>query len=182
LILLIKNVKMKKVYCFDFDGTLFDTPQRNGGVSIWKSKVGKEWPHIGWWSKPETLDDTIFNIEVRDEIIEKYREAKLDKDSHIILATGRIENPQMRKMVEHLLDRENLKFKGIYLNDCCETFKFKSNLFSKIIEQTKCDEFIMYDDREEHLRKFELWALRQNCLITIVNSVTMEEKKINLFF
>ena len=170
---------MKKVYCFDFDGTLFNTPDRNIGAPIWRQKMGENWPHIGWWSKPETIDDTIFKIEPIHKIVEKYKEAISDPYGYVILATGRIEKPEMRKGVENLLSKNNLKFKDIYLNDSGDTFKFKVNLFSKIIEQTKCDEFIMYDDRVEHLRKFELWASRMSCIVTIVNSVTMETKKIN---
>ena len=52
----------KRLICFDFDDTLFHTPLPEEGKKIWKEKTGQEWPHIGWWGKPESIDNEIFEI------------------------------------------------------------------------------------------------------------------------
>ena len=51
---------IKKLVCFDFDDTLCNTVKHDDGKVIWREKFGVEYPHRGWWSKPESLDMDIF--------------------------------------------------------------------------------------------------------------------------
>jgi hypothetical protein len=168
-----------KLYSFDFDKTLFETPEPELGKPLWKEKTGKEWPYKGWWSKHENLDIDIFDIPANDWVIDKYIDAKKENDKHIILATGRLKWVKgMRGAIDKILDKNNLEFDGVYLNNKGDTYNFKTNLFEKLIKETKCEEFIMLDDRLEHLIKFEKWAETINCPVTIIDVINKKSKTI----
>ena len=186
------------LYSFDFDDTLFHTMLPNPGEEIWLKKTGEQWPHRGWWSKPETLDTQIFDTPKNDWTYKEYLRVSENTDSLKILATGRLQKvPGMRENIEKIINDHNFSFdeiwimnssdpgiepngtKGIYLNWGGDTFTFKTTLFSKLIEITKCDEFVMYDDRQEHLPRFEDWAQEQNIPITIVDVVNKTTTIVN---
>ena len=62
---------IKKLICFDFDDTLCHTLKPEEGKVIWKEKFGTDWPHRGWWSKPETLDLDIFDTKIKHYVLLK---------------------------------------------------------------------------------------------------------------
>ena len=69
---------------------------------------------------------------------------------------------------------------GVYLNLSGDTFRFKTKLFEQLIKLTKCDHFIMYDDRHEHLVRFKEWAKEQNVKVTVVDVVNKKERTFNV--
>ena len=192
----------KTLYCFDFDDTLCHTMTPDPGERMWFEKTGLDWPYQGWWSKPETLDPEYFHTPKNEWVYQKYLDARKDENSTLVLATGRLQRvPKMRENIERILNQHNFSFdevwkvksndrlqngngeKGIYLNWGGDTFKFKSTLFETLIKVTQCDHFVMHDDREEHLIRFEDWAKEQSIPITIVDvvkkiSTTFNEKNI----
>lgn len=164
-----------KLICFDLDDTLCHTMKPEEGKPLWKEKTGQDWPHRGWWSKPETLDLDIFDTKVNPYVYEEYLKAVSDPDNYVICATGRVE--KLRPEVEALLSKLNLAFDAIYLNTGGDTFTFKCRLFEKLIRKLSVDEFVMYDDRYEHLVEFEKWAKTIDCRITIID-VKNKTKKV----
>lgn len=167
----------KKIIFFDFDGTLFHTPEPLQGEKIWFDKTGKVWPYKGWWGKEESLDTEVFNIPINDWVYRKYLEAIADDDACVILATGRLDKAvNMRNRVESILIKNNLSFDGIYLNTGGDTFRFKTKLFETLTEEIGATEMIMYDDRQEHLVKFEDWATDQPFDVTVVDVINKETK------
>jgi hypothetical protein len=170
-------MEYKKIICFDFDDTLCHTPLPEDGKVIWKEKTGFEWPHRGWWSKPESLDVDVFDIPVNKWVYEKYLDAISEDSAYIILATGRIE--PLRKEVEKVLIKNNLSFDDVFLNFGGDTFTFKTRLFENMIKKYQPEEFIIYDDREEHLPKFYEWAKQQPCKVTVVDVVKKLTKTFN---
>ena len=164
-----------KLICFDLDDTLCHTMKPEEGKPLWKEKTGQDWPHRGWWSKPETLDLDIFDTKVNPYVYEEYLKAVSDPDNYVICATGRVE--KLRPEVEALLSKLNLAFDAIYLNTGGDTFTFKCRLFEKFIRKLGVDEFVMYDDRYEHLVEFEKWAKTIDCRITIID-VKNKTKKV----
>jgi len=168
------------LYSFDFDDTLIHTMLPEPGMEIWKEKTGEPWPYRGWWSKPETLDMTVFDTPKNDWTYKKYLEAKADPVSYVILATGRLDTvPGMRDGVEDILNHYGLEFDEVHLNWGGDTYIFKTTLFQKLIYKTRCRHFVMYDDRAEHLVKFEEWAKTQMCVVTIVDVVNKTIKTFN---
>ena len=47
--------KVTELYVFDFDGTLFETPDPVAGRQFYEKTTGQRWPHKGWLSWPESL-------------------------------------------------------------------------------------------------------------------------------
>lgn len=163
-----------KLISFDFDKTLCQTPEPEYGKDLYKKLTGQDWPHRGWWGRPETLDLNIFSIPLDEFTYQEYLKYSKDDDCYLILATGRLN--KLRNEVQEVLDSHSLKFDEIHLNPGMDTFKFKSDLFSKLIFKLKPETFIMFDDREEHLLKFETWAKTQPCEIHIIDIVNKEHK------
>lgn len=159
---------MRKLVSFDFDDTLFDTPKPEDGKDVWKEKTGTEWPHKGWWGKAETLDMNIFDIKLNGFVHDEYLKY-FGADNHVILATGRLDSRKvsLKNEVNAILDANKLSFDGVYLNTGIDTFDFKSRLFEKLIDEVKPTEFIMFDDREEHIDRFAEWAKGQKCDVLI---------------
>jgi len=187
------------LYSFDFDDTMCHTVLPEDGEKIWFEKTGTKWPYKGWWSKPETVDLEYFDTPKNEWVYQEYLNARKDEDSVIILATGRLQKvPGMRENIIEILNKHNLSFDevwkiessdehqnnngqdGIYLNWGGDTYAFKTTLFEKLIEITNCEHFVMYDDREAHLSRFEEeWAEKQKCKVTIVDVVKKEFITIN---
>ncbi len=44
-----------KLFVFDFDGTLFKTPDPVSGRQFYEESTGHMWPYTGWLSRPESL-------------------------------------------------------------------------------------------------------------------------------
>lgn len=188
---------MKTLYSFDFDDTLFFTPKPEQGKDVFKRETGLDWPYNGWWGKSETIDPSIFNIPKNEWVYRKYLEATADDNGYKILATGRLNKVEkMREHVYQILRENNIEFdelmvipktekypvngeNGVYLNWGGDTYKFKTKLFESLIKLTKCEHFIMYDDRQEHLKRFREWAKEQNVKITIVDVLNKKERIFN---
>jgi hypothetical protein len=169
------------LYSFDFDETLIHTMLPDPGMEIWKEKTGTPWPYRGWWSKSETLDMRIFDTPKNEWVYKKYLESKADPSSYTILATGRLDTISgMREGVNRILEHYDLTFDEIHLNWGGDTFKFKKTLFERLILKTGCRNFVMFDDRSEHLTKFEEWAITQPCSVTIVDVVNKTTKTFNV--
>ena len=165
-------MQYKRLICFDFDDTLFHTPLPEQGKIIWREKTGTEWPHRGWWGKPESISDEIFNIPKNEWTYEKYLEAIADADAYVILATGRLEKvPGMRERVDKLLKDNDIEFDEVHLNWGVDTFIFKCRLLEQTISKLGVSELIFFDDRQEHLPKFVEWAKSQCIKSTIVDVV-----------
>ncbi len=171
-------MEYKKLICFDFDATLFHTALEEDGKVIWQEKTGEKWPYLGWWSKPETLDLGIFETPINEKVYKEYLKAVSDSDNFVILATGRIE--RLRKQVETILNKHNLAFDRVFLKTGPgNTYYFKRTLFERLINELNPEEFIMYDDREEHIVEFKEWAKTMPCNITIIDVVNMITTKFN---
>ena len=171
-------MRTKKLISFDFDDTLVKTPLPEEGKIVWKEKTGTDWPHRGWWSKPESLDMEIFDIPLNKHIYEDYERLLSDPENYIVLATGRI--TALRDEVDIILDHYGLDFDEIHLNPGEDTYEFKKQLFGDLIDKLQPEEYIMYDDRDIHLEKFVEWAKTLPCKTTIIDAKTgqvFQEKK-----
>lgn len=171
-------MRTKKLISFDFDDTLVKTPLPEKGKIVWKEKTGTDWPHRGWWSKPESLDMEIFDIPLNKHVYEDYERLLSDPENYIVLATGRI--TKLRDEVDIILDHYGLDFDEVHLNPGEDTYEFKKQLFSDLIDKLQPEEYIMYDDRDEHLERFVNWAKTLPCKTTIIDAKTgqvFQEKK-----
>lgn len=170
---IVDEQKVNTIAIFDFDQTLMSSPTPENGKIIYKEKTGKDWPHIGWWSKPESLDDTIFDINLIPETKSYYELNNADKNTLMVMMTGRI--PKLSQYVENLLNKNGLKFDMYLYNDGTNTLNFKINSLNKLVSSYPSVKKInMYDDREEHITPFKSWGEAQNGLILNVTHIKSE--------
>lgn len=166
----------KKLISFDFDKTLIMTPLEEEGKLAWEKHYNTHFPKRGWWSHPESLDLNVFQPKPNDWVLSEFIKAT-SEDNYVFIATGRIK--KLENHVQKILEYNNINkrdfsrtfgYDDLFTNTGGETFYFKCNLFEKIIRDNPgADEFIMYDDREEHLDKFCEWAEKQPIKIKIYN-------------
>jgi hypothetical protein len=164
---------MNRLTVFDFDGTLIDTHTPELGKPIWEKHTGLDWPHVGWWSKPESIDTKVFDIKPIKWVLDKYTEEISDEYNYVFLATGRMR--KLQNEVQNILDIHNIKFQEVICSWGGETFAFKIKLFEQMISKHNPTTFTMYDDR--HLEGFTEWAKLQKTEIIIFDSV----KQIRIF-
>lgn len=178
-------MKEKVIVVMDFDQTLIESPTDVDGKAEWVLKMGKEFPHKGWWSKKESLDLDVFDIVPNDAVLLDYYKHKENGDI-IYLVTGRI--PKLADEVRAILNKHELTFStgvvskdpfvdieppqdGIYLRrGGKDTADFKVKLFTNMVNQEKPDKFIIYEDRFEHVKIFKEWG-KTTGISVIVNFV-----------
>jgi hypothetical protein len=166
----------KRLIAFDFDDTLFHTPKPEEGQKTWKEKTGTDWPYGGWWGRSESIDPKIFYIPLNQWVYKRYLEAVSDSDNYVILATGRLRKKEgMLKHITTILNENNISFDEVHLNWGGDTYNFKTKLFEEKIEELGVKEFVMYDDRHEHLVRFYQWAPELGVNVKIVDVVNKIE-------
>lgn len=169
-------MKHKRLVCFDFDDTLFNTPKPEEGKPLFLEKTGNIWPHRGWWGKSETLDLDIFDIPLNEWVHDKFLEFSEKSENFVILATGRLKKVDgMKENIDRIFKKNEIKFDEVHLNWGGDTLHFKMKLFEQKIESLGVEEFIMFDDRQEHLPHFIEWAKNQSIKITVVDVVNKTE-------
>lgn len=89
--------KIKRLIAFDFDGTLCDSPMPETGKKIWKEKTGSEFPFVGWWSKPESLDLNVFDIKMFPSVQNQLNRERSTPDTLVIILTSR-----MKKLIPQI--------------------------------------------------------------------------------
>jgi hypothetical protein len=159
-----------KIAIFDFDGTLMDTPHPDTGKKEWEEKTGKEYPHIGWWSKRESLDTNVFDIQsIKSTIVDYFAETD-DPNTLVIMLTGRL--PQQADQVEKILNNRSLIFDEYHYKGNGATLNSKINTIKSLLNRYPNVDFIeMYEDREPHAISFEEWG-KENGVNIKVNLVT----------
>ena len=81
----------------------------------------------------------------------------------------------MLENITKILNQHNVSFDEIHLNWGGDTYNFKTKLFEEKIEELGVHEFVMYDDRHEHLIKFHEWAAEHHVTVKVVDVIKKEE-------
>ena len=165
---------IKKIACFDFDGTLIHTPTPETGKPEWEKKTGLSWQGRGWWGNPESLNLNVFHPPVNQWVYNHYLKEISNPEAYVFLATGRL--AKLKKQVTDILDLHDIKFDDVFCNTGGDTFNFKCWLFESIIKKhPSATEFTMYDDRHEHLKEFIVWAKKQPIKVNIIDVVNKKQ-------
>ena len=131
------------------DGTLIYSPHPETSIEIYKQKPGNNWPHVGWWSKPETLDYNIFDIETNKAVLNRLEIDNRDSNTHTVLLTARME--KLKSAVVDLLNNLNIKIDDITLKKDTEKDERIKNYISFFPNLKEVD---IYDDREKEFKLF----------------------------
>jgi len=162
---------INKISIFDFDGALADTPNKEDGIALWEAKTKKDYPHKGWWSKPESLDESVFNIKLIDETKRDYIGESVDKNTLMVMLTGRI--PKLANQVEKVLHKNGIIFDEYHYKEKGDTFTSKINTLKKLVDQNpNVTEIEMWEDRLNHADGFEEWGVN-NGINLKVNRITI---------
>ena len=163
---------INKISIFDFDGTLMKTPHPEEGKKQWEEFTGKEYPHIGWWSKPESLDDAVFDIQPIENTVTDYLREKSNPDTLVIMLTGRI--PHQAEQIEELLLLHNISFDEYHYKGNGDTLSSKFNTIKSLLNRfPNVKEIEMWEDREPHAIEFKQWG-KENGVNLKVNLVTSD--------
>lgn len=163
------NNQINKITIFDFDGTLMRTPHPETGIPLWENITKKKYPHIGWWSKPESLDDSIFVIEPINETVKMYHKEIEKPNTLVILLTGRL--PQQSLQIEELLHSNDIYFDEYHYKGNGDTLTSKINTIKNLINKYPyVNEIEMYEDRKPHAIEFLKWG-KENGVNIKVNLV-----------
>jgi hypothetical protein len=162
---------INKISIFDFDGTLADTPNKEDGIVLWEAKNKKDYPHKGWWGKPESLDENTFNIKLIPSTIDDYNKESEGDNALMIMLTGRI--PKLANQVESILNKNGVIFDEYHYKEKGDTFTSKINTLKKLIGQNpNVTEIEMWEDRLNHADGFEEWGVNNGIDIK-VNRITI---------
>ena len=155
-----------KIAIFDFDGTLMDTPHPDTGKIEWEEKTGKDYPHRGWWSKRESLDTNIFDINPINDTVLEYLAEYEDPNTLVIMLTGRL--PNQADQVEGILNSQGIIFDEYHYKDNGDTLSSKFSTLHSLLNRYPNVNFIeIYEDRESHARSFAEWGKENNVDIKV---------------
>lgn len=152
---------IKRCVVYDFDNTICISPENTDeNRRLWESKTGSPWKHKGngWWSKPETLDYTVFDIQLNKHVKENVLKDLLDPETYTVLLTGRL--PRFSSTIKEICRLGGLEyFDAYYFNDISDTLKFKLSILDKLKNEfPNITYFEMWEDRVDHIPYFIEWG------------------------
>lgn len=145
--------KITKIAIFDFDGTLVDSPLPDTGKPFYKEKTGKDWPHIGWFGKADSLDIDVFDIPLIDSVKKAYDTLRMEEGTVMVMLTGR--QGFLAKEVERIIKAHGLVFDEYHYNKGGPTEDAKIKTMDELlIKYQDVTELIMFEDRIAHIILF----------------------------
>lgn len=156
------NTDPKVVRIFDFDGTLFNSPNPN--PQIWDKKIlGKLKAHFneggyGWYQNTLTLsDEYIQDSDFNEDVVNEVKKSMSDPNSVTVLLTGR--TTDYSNQVKRILGSRGLVFDYYGLKptdgkDREHTMDFKKRFIKEIIAAENPVGIEMWDDRIKHVNAF----------------------------
>ena len=142
--------EIRKICFYDFDDTLFDTP--DDGRLIWKEKYGKEFSESEWWKVPESLDLKVFHEDIKPNknILSRLKNDNDKKEILTVLLTSRI--IELKSYIEKILNKYKIKLDEFSLK---YEGKNKGIRVKEILKKYPDVEAIdIYDDRDKELKIF----------------------------
>ena len=100
------KTQILRVAFYDFDSTLVEVPNAEFGKFYWEKKKGKKYPHIGWWSKKESLDTDVFKFNPIEEVVKRLKRDFEDESCWTVLLTNRID--KLKEEVNKILQNNGV--------------------------------------------------------------------------
>lgn len=141
---------------YDFDGTLFRTPDQPDG-----------WSDADWWDSGVSLNPPVVPLNVgpeywNDEVVEKMRSDLTTRSRRVVVLTGRTDHIY-RTRVGTLLHAAGLTPNMLLLNDIGkDVHQHKIHKLWRLIQQFECVKTIeMWDDNSEGLEQYQAFVEAQ---------------------
>jgi len=139
---------VQRVAVFDFDGTLFRSPEKPPG---WKG---------AWWTAAPSLEPPCVPEIPTEEwwneaVVVEARDAIEQSDTWAVLMTGRATDPFEPRVLE-LLATIELEFDEVLTNTAGPrwTRQWKERQLKRLVREHEPSQVALWDDRVEHLDKF----------------------------
>jgi hypothetical protein len=140
--MITRKHKILKLCCYDFDGTLMDTPEPEWGKPMWKEKTGEEYPHKGWWGRRESLNTDVFEINPFPSILSLLKKDMSDPETMTIILTSRLE--RLRPQVENIMRLNNIHVDDLIMK---RGEADKGDEIMKLVQQNpELEHIVVYDD------------------------------------
>lgn len=154
--------RRSRVVIYDFDGTLFNSPDREAGELAYLEATGNTFPFPGWWGRLESLMPPVIPEKPGEEWLVKetiaaYREDAKDQNSELILMTGRpFKN---RHRVLEICGCFDLNFHAHYFRGQPgqkgrDTLEIKANFIQEDLIHPELEILEIWEDRPEHVSEF----------------------------
>jgi hypothetical protein len=154
--------RKRRVVIYDFDGTLFYSPDRETGERRYFEATGRKFGFEGWWGREESLIPPIVPDRPSEEwwvanTIAAYRRDASDENTEVVLMTGRPFKHSPR--VIELCEQNGLKFHSHYFRgqpgqQGRDTLEVKSNFIKQDIMHRNLAILEIWEDRPEHVSSF----------------------------
>jgi hypothetical protein len=145
------NTPIKRLCVFDLDATIFDTPMPETGKIEWSEKMGKPYPFIGWWGRPESLDLDIFDIKPFPSVLKQLKEEQSKPNTYVVILSSRME--KLRPQVEAILNKNNIHVNKV---DLKRSEKTKGEKLLYYIDQLPDLKIVnVYEDRDTDIASYE---------------------------
>lgn len=139
-----------KLHAFDFDGTLIDSPMPETGKPKWEEVTGEEYPHKGWWGRPESLNTDVLDVEAFPNVKRILDMEYSNPESMVIILTSRIY--KLKPALENVLAINNIKVDDI---DLKKGGSDKGERVLRYLEQyPDINEINVYDDSDEQINVY----------------------------
>ncbi len=142
---------IKKLSAYDFDGTLIDSPEKEAGKAQWAKMKKVQYPHLGWWGRPESLDLNVFDIKPFPDVLDRLKQDVANPETYVIVLTSRME--KLRPQVEAVLKKNGIRV------DKVDMRKDQRSKGRKIFDYLKnfpdLEEVDVHDDRESDIMSFK---------------------------
>ncbi len=162
--------KITELYVFDFDGTLFETPDRLPGLQLYEKITGHKWPHKGWFGVPESL---LPPLKIKPgPALADYRRHFGRAGSYTVILTARIERTE--SAVRRVLDNyqvcpDEIILKGQNISGKNPVFKVQivSELQKKFPDLTTVK---FWDDRIDNLEAMDAFSKTGSVKFEVINA------------
>jgi len=142
---------IRRLIAFDFDGTLIDSPDPENGKQFWQDKMGRAYPHLGWWGRPESLDLDVFEIKPFPSVLTQLKKEIVIPGSFVIVLTSRME--KLRPQVQAVLDANNIHVDKL---DMKRSNKTKGEKILRYVQELPDLKVInVYEDRDIDIESYE---------------------------
>jgi len=165
--------RRNRLVIYDFDRTLFRSPDREEGSALYYEATGNFWPHQGWWGRIESLMPPVIPDPIPEslwiqEVLDRHREDVKDENAFVVLMTGR--PYKNRRRVREILDAQNILFHREYYRGMPgqkgrDTFDIKVNIMEQELFHDDLKSIEIFEDRPEHLSAFMNKAKRWKSLM-----------------
>ena len=168
--------KITELYLFDFDGTLFETPDIMAGQQLYEKSTGCKWPFRGWFSRPESLLPPL-KIKPGPALADYHRHFHR-AGSYTVVLTARIQGTEeavRAVLTDHQLSPDMLILKPQNTRETNPTFKVNS--LSKLLGKFPDTVLVKFwDDRADNLaavKQFSKMHRNSDIKFEVIDSTRM---------